>query len=398
MVLAAARVCPDDAALGRLERHARRPLDWSRVLRLAQDAGVSGLLYRNLRQIGVENVPGAAMSELQSRFAANGIRNLALTGELLRIVRCFSSEGIQAIPFKGPTLAAIAYGDPALREFGDLDLLVHPRDFSRAAAVLQTLGFRPGLELSERRREAYRRALGQVPFFNGQLALVELHDRLLPRSFRCDLFLEWLPQRLQTVSVLGQELTTLPMEELLLYLTAHGAKHAWSSLAAVVDVAEVLRYAPQLQWDRLWSLARRVRGERMLQLALLLAHELLDAAVPAEITGLSQEATLRKTADRIEKRLVDGGEVSLSSWERARFHWIVRERWPDGIGYCLNLALAPTAADWLVADFPPGFSFLYYFLRPLRLAGKYGRQWLRPARRADFDGAKRASRADVVAL
>ena len=34
------------------------------------------------------------------------------------------THGVAAIPFKGPTLAAYAYGSTALRRFGDLDLLV----------------------------------------------------------------------------------------------------------------------------------------------------------------------------------------------------------------------------------------------------------------------------------
>jgi hypothetical protein len=33
----------------------------------------------------------------------------------------------------------------------------------------------------------------------------------------------------------------------------------------------------------------------------------------------------------------------------------------------------PTVADWTALRVPGSFSFLYYLLRPVRLAGKYGR-------------------------
>jgi Uncharacterised nucleotidyltransferase len=41
----------------------------------------------------------------------------------------FADEGVNVIPSKGPTLAALAYGDLGLREFDDLDLLIARPDF-----------------------------------------------------------------------------------------------------------------------------------------------------------------------------------------------------------------------------------------------------------------------------
>jgi hypothetical protein len=382
LILAASRVDPDDASRSRLQDCASRPLDWRRALRLAARAGVSGLVYWNLRRFAETAIPPAVVSEWKTRFEANALNNLSLTGVLLQIVRRLQAGGIRAIPFKGPTLASLAYGNLALREFGDVDLLVEESEFDRAATVLQSFGFRPGLELSENCRRAYRRSIGQEPFVNERSELVELHDRLTPRGFRFDLSPETFRGRLQTVSVLGHELDTLPTEELLLFLSAHAAKHAWHSLSQVVDIAELLRSAPQVQWDRLRDEARRVRGERMLQLALLMARELLDAPVPAEMTA-APDQSVRQMADRIEERLTREEEVTLSAWERGWFHCRSRERCTDGAGYLLDLILSPTFADWAQLDLPQPLSFLYYAVRPLRLAGKYSRQLLhRPGRRA----------------
>jgi len=43
------------------------------------------------------------------------------TGPILRL---FRSEGIVALPYKGPVLAAQAYGDVLLRQFDDVDIIV----------------------------------------------------------------------------------------------------------------------------------------------------------------------------------------------------------------------------------------------------------------------------------
>jgi hypothetical protein len=369
-------VVVDDAARDRLRRCARQSLDWGRAFRVAVNCGVSSLVYWNLQRFAETTVPEFVMSGWKSWFEANALRNLRLTGVLLQIVRRLQAEGIRAIPFKGPTLAALAFGNVALREFGDIDLLVDASEFDGAAEVLRSCGFRSGLVLSENCRRAYRRSIGQEPFVNDRTELVELHNSLTPRSFRFALSPETFGGRLQTIVVLGQELATLPTEELLLFLSAHGAKHAWSSLSLVVDVAELLRSAPQLQWGRLFDAARSVRGERMLQLAILLARELLDAPVPEEFAAGQCDPVVRHMADRIEQRLTCDEEVRLSAWERGRFHWRSRERWTDGAGYVLDMVLSPTYADWVHLDLPQQLSFLYYAVRPLRLARKYSRHLL----------------------
>ena len=53
----------------------------------------------------------------------------------------------------------------------------------------------------------------------------------------------------------------------------------------------------------------------------------------------------------------------------------MRERWPDRVGYCLHLAqdvIPPSQAERTALPLPALLSPLYYLLRPVRLAGKYG--------------------------
>jgi hypothetical protein len=40
------------------------------------------------------------------------------------------------VPFKGPALAVQAYGDLSLRQYDDLDLLIHEADVPRAYQLL----------------------------------------------------------------------------------------------------------------------------------------------------------------------------------------------------------------------------------------------------------------------
>ena len=126
LIVGGARVNPA-ADLAEL---ARPDLDWDYVYRTAQRHGLLSLLHGHLCHLAA--VPVAVRERLQTHARANAARNLRLGGELLQLLQLFEAQDLPALPFKGPTLAALAYGSVALREFGDLDLLVPPARLPRA--------------------------------------------------------------------------------------------------------------------------------------------------------------------------------------------------------------------------------------------------------------------------
>ena len=102
--------------------------------------GLVSLLYYQLSTICPESVPGALLNRLKTRFQANLAHNLFLTAELLKLLSLFENHGIPAVPFKGPVLASSVYGNLSLREFSDLDILIHREDFNKAKDLLLLAG------------------------------------------------------------------------------------------------------------------------------------------------------------------------------------------------------------------------------------------------------------------
>ncbi len=74
-------------------------------------------------------------------FHVNSRRCLLFAGRLVEILRLLEANNITAIPYKGPVLAASVYDNLVLRQAGDLDILVHSRDVSKAKALISSLGF-----------------------------------------------------------------------------------------------------------------------------------------------------------------------------------------------------------------------------------------------------------------
>ncbi|MEO8441526.1 MAG: nucleotidyltransferase family protein, partial [Betaproteobacteria bacterium] len=84
-------------------------------------------------------------------------------------------------------------------------------------------------------------------------------------------------------SLLGVEVAWPRPEDLLLVLCLHGCKHRWGEVKWVVDVAELIRARPDLNWSLLMETARHAGSYRMVGLGLLLASHLLGAAVPVSV-------------------------------------------------------------------------------------------------------------------
>jgi hypothetical protein len=113
----------------------------------------------------------------------------------------------------------------------------------------------------------------------------------------------------------------------------------------------------------------------MVLLALALAQRLLDAQIPDIVQGrLRADPIAGRLADEVQQRLFSAKRTPQDASERVRFfrfHIRARERLRDQARSCLHLVFTPSQEDWASVRFPPALAFLYYPLRPLRLAGKY---------------------------
>ena len=101
-------------------------LNWDRILKLAEYHRLLPSLHASVRKNSA--VPHSIRSAIDARFKKHVTRLLRFSAELSRITREFEDRGIQVLAHKGPALSQLLYGDPAIRQFGDLDFLVRDRD------------------------------------------------------------------------------------------------------------------------------------------------------------------------------------------------------------------------------------------------------------------------------
>ncbi len=342
------------------------------MLDTAGPHGILPLLNHHLRTIANGDVPASVRAELGRRAEADAQRNLRLAGELLRLLDHFAERGITTVPHKGPLLAAMCYGDLALRPFRDLDFLVRPSDRTLACHVLAAAGYRPPLRRTAHQEAAFRASTREAAFWRND-DIVELHWAFALPECPSPLRPDEVWMRLQAVHLGGRVVHTLGSEDLLLYLCAHGAKHGWARLEWICDVAQLARSESGLEWDAITARAYARGCERMVLLGLLLARDLLEAPVPEPLLARARaDATVRSLARLVQSRLFTD-TTAEDPWNARVFQLRVLERWRDRVRFILRLTFTPSLGDWELVRLPAVLSFLYYLIRPVRLAVKFGR-------------------------
>jgi Uncharacterised nucleotidyltransferase len=347
-----------------------RPLDWGRVLDLVDHHRVVPQVYGALSALS-DLIPARPIDALRARYENNARKTLWFSAELVRILSHLESAGIKALPYKGPVLAKVLYGEVTQRQFGDLDVLILPEDALKAKATLLGLGYKPGLDLAPHIEEAYMKNGYECSFSSVHAPnLLELQWRILPRFYSIGLDVVDLFSRADQVSWGGRSVRTLRAEDLLLVLCVHAAKHGWVQLSWLCDIAQLTK-SPQLDWNAMQHEAKRLGIERIVSLNLFLAHNLLGSPLSASMRKrLREDPATTSLADDVLRIIEGSAHYDTESISYFRLMLQLRERWQDRARLLWCLAFTPSVSEWSAVRLPQPLQPLYRLVRLSRLAKK----------------------------
>ena len=344
------------------------PLNWERLLKLADRHRLLPVLSAALRDR--DDVPASIRSAIEARHDAHILKTLRFSAELVRISRHFADRGIETLAHKGPVLSQKLYGDPAMRQFGDLDLLIRARDVYRARSALTELGYTPGIHLSRAQENFYLHSGYEYVFGVGEEPnLLELQWQIVPRFYSIDFDMEALFARSDESEIEGFPLRSLGSEDLMLVLCVHAAKHEWSQLGMLRDIASLA--GTGLDWTRIAAEARRLGTARLLGISLNLARELWDVEIPRELAGCAEGQGTSATVSEILFRLAGDTELETESLRYFRAMMNIRERWQDRARMAWRLASTPSVGEWKAVRLPDSLFPLYRIVRLSRLARRF---------------------------
>ena len=355
----------------KLEALISKGVDWNLVIAQGHRHDILPLLYWSLKTHCPDKIPDPIRKELGEFFQANARKNLFAISELLRILSLLEKQGIKAIPFKGPVLTSILYGNPALRCYGDIDILISKMDFLLVKEILCKNGYLPAIPSVSTPPEAIiLRSNCESNFFRQHPEVhLEIHWGIAPIWFFPSTDYEPWWDRVEQIPLGGGNIPSLSVEILVFTLCVHGAKHLWSNLKWISDLARLIEIR-KINWLDLMELASRLKCQRMIHLGLLLAKHLLDAPVPPPIINNIEKDDLsvrfcREVRESYYANDLPG--IMTSSTFLAK----VQDKWLNRFRVCLGLCLTPTMVERESFPLPEYLHSFYYLYRPIRLIKKY---------------------------
>lgn len=350
------------------------PPDWDRLSELAVRHGLQPLLFAHINQHFRNLLPRGVYAAWWSRQRQLEQRNQAMTQELRSILALLGEHSIPAVPYKGPVLAHDAYGVLALREFGDLDLLLRPEDIRTARKLLESLGYRAEFPLPPTLEDAFLRAREHYHLMlvcDARNLHVELHWRT-DAQFQVEPADD--PAWWQSLPVSDWPLPATRRfvdHELLLMLCLHGSKHRWERLAWLTDIAVWLHRHPAPDWAWMMERAATLCASRRFALALHLLRDVHRADLPAEVDQwLQQQGKARRIADVISHEWFE--DEQEGAWHRLGANLQLYETAGQKIRHVVDVLFRPSLLEWSRWPLPRALYFLY---APLRIA-RLGRRQL----------------------
>lgn len=385
LILECSRTEMNFARIERVKTILESELDWDLIINTSYHNGVLPMICANLLQNFGSLLPPDIKEKLNLQFHEHTQNNLFLTARLLEIVRALSDAGIPVLPFKGPVLAMRAYGNLALRQFVDLDILVQPKHFDEAVPTIVEKGYQAASKITRLKRKALfftrQKDIGLVS--RDLRTRIELHWKLSGSHFALPLELNQLWGRLEEINLGGGRIKTLAFPDLFVYLCLHGSRHGWERLAWICDLHELIKTeqkkGKEIDWQEIHRHAQKHGCEKVVELGLFLVHEYfgLKTTFPAW-QQIQRNETNAKIARQIGNKIFAKTRTSTEIGDWYLYHLTLKEKKADKLKlhahyflWYLRLALTPNKLDKAVFNLPAAFYPLYYILRPSRLLYTY---------------------------
>jgi len=337
--------------------------NWDAVLPRMQTHGLIPLIYHRLESLGFVGVPPQVQKQLKATFRNNAMRNVLMAEELASVLGKLSAAQVPAIPIKGVALAESLYGDAALRTGTDIDVLVHPKNVTESLNVIHSCG--------------YAARCGSPPFLyrlvrhgkdfelrrNGpkMVFALELHFGLVwgggvERRLVADIWSDALPRPFHGVPAFA-----LSPEWEFLHLAEHAARHGLFSFKWLVDLDWLVERGA-VDWQSAREKAERIGWLKVVQSSLAACEALFETPVPAPF-ALAAAGPVPKI------RVLQTNPGPLEFPREALFNLLLLPTLWQRIQFAANRIFLPTTVDCEFLRLPSPLFFIYYILRPLRLAG-----------------------------
>jgi hypothetical protein len=267
--------------------------DWPPLVAAIEKTGMAGyfsdLFCQNQARL---EVPTAMVDTLKKAARRVAARNAFFESECAKLLKGFSSAGVESILLKGLSYMEDIYGNTSARTMSDIDLLIRPDDLMKAVDYLHADGYSDYLIQSFKgNRDDFAKLTditGESHFMKKSGALtvgVDLHWKMragypLNDYLTLDRFPWWEHNGMVVID--GVTARRLSPEMQFIHLALHFAiHHEYTGLRWFIELCLFLRrYGGTIDWDFIHKTATSPNCRKLLGVCLRLAADYMGDACP----------------------------------------------------------------------------------------------------------------------
>jgi hypothetical protein len=276
------------------------PLDasgWAELMATVTHERIPGLLMRAILDGALPATPDQAQ-EAADAHRASMVAALTLEATLVATSLLLNEAGLEFRVVKGTAVAHLDFPDPALRSFGDIDLLVRSSQFDKAVEALVAVG--------HQRRYPEPRAGFDRRFGKGSCLVspagveIDLHRSLAMGPYGVQMHVDDLWRRSSNFQLAGHQFLALGPEERFLHACFHaGLGDKRPRLASLRDVAQ-MHLARPLDIDFARALSSSWGADAVVARAVRMAADVLGLETDGPLTRWA----VRFSPDRRDRRFL----------------------------------------------------------------------------------------------
>jgi hypothetical protein len=346
--------------------------DWEAVMEAAVRNRLTPLLHRRLNDLPVGVLPEEGRRRLAFWTRVWRIGSMRCAAQLTSTYALLRQADIPCLALKGAALAVLSGGSVAMREYRDVDLLVHEEDLDITIAVLAVRGYKRILH------EVQHIPIADDPRNHHEAMIhpewgirIELHHGLQPDVWDLpDKASLW--SRAITVPILDRDVATLHPVDALWLAATHAVRHRWAYLGMTSDVAGCMALLSEDDWERLAEVAVASGSWRRIAHAVLAVETVCEVhPPPAWQARANADRLVTALAAHAIKAIRSSGADLRPPLPAFRYVWRSLETSADRRHF-LRLMVAPNELDRHNRPLPRGLGALHWVTRPVRLVNYYG--------------------------
>lgn len=267
--------------------------DWPRLVEMAQQEGVSAVLFHNITKHHLEDlVPQDCCRDLSNQYYVNLKRNLSIIGALRVVLATFQEAGIPCIVLKGIALAERVYPNIAMRGMSDVDILVRKEDLFKTDDHLSSLGYTSRDSSATKAIHNPAGYLSSLEYRRNDPSPLNLHVHWHPvnTSVPATMFAERIDtnrlwENAATTAVADSQALMLSPEHMIIYLCEHALRigHSFDRLILVCDIFYAIKaFENIIDWDFIIEESRQFNLSRFVYHGLSIVKHHTSLNIPDE--------------------------------------------------------------------------------------------------------------------